>query len=127
MRPYAFFWAALLCCLGFVALAQSQPLADDKLEEQDIIQSFDEALKAPDYVYRLFLCNTQPAAQPNEISKLTLLQELYLDEKQVPAFSAELPKLPNLQKLYVLVVAWTEADKKKLQDTFPKLRIIYDF
>jgi len=108
-------------------VSNAQALSADKLEEKSVVQSFEDALQAPEEVYRLFLCNMEIKKPAAEIEKLVNLHEIYLDNKQVALFAAHLIKLKVLQIVFIEASTASESEKSKIKESLAGLKISFDF
>lgn len=106
---------------------KAQVLTADQLEEKPVVQSLDDALQTPSEVYRLFLCNMEIKKPAAEIEKLINLNEIYLDNKQVPLFATHLTKLKMLQVVFVEASAASESEKIKIKESLAGLKVSFDF
>lgn len=108
-------------------VSNAQALSADKLEEKSVVQSFEDALQAPEEVYRLFLCNMEIKKPAAEIEKLVNLHEIYLDNKQVALFATHLIKLKVLQIVFIEASTASESEKSKIKESLAGLKISFDF
>lgn len=105
--------AVLTFCLLCFGLAQSQLIEFEKLDTARVYTSLKEAVKNPNYVYRLDLTRERLREVPSEIYQFVNLNVLILDRNRIETLPDSLNTLRNLQIL--------SAERNKLDTINPAI------